>query len=188
MKNKKKNKNKKKEKIMPVVSKPMPGEIDTSKFNYDQYHDLLEKCSRQALIAALQNYGWSPFSGEVIKIKGQKGSRNYLFKSIYFNWEYGLDVFDGVEDHIWILNAKSLEDANIKVGDKVLFTGDIYFYERLDGTCDAGVKNAEFIEKLDDYELPSDEELTRQAIKSVVCEVCCHSEQCSGMCIENYSF
>lgn len=51
---------------------------------------------------------------------------------------------------------------------------------------DYGLRNPEGIEKIEAYELPSDDELLMQSINSIICETCFFREQCYGTyCLRN---
>ena len=50
---------------------------------------------------------------------------------------------------------------------------------------DFGLRNPENIKKIEEYELPSDDELMVQSINAIICETCFFNEQCYGMRIRN---
>lgn len=123
------------------------------------------------------------FCGKVTKIDG----RGLLFKRLYVEFfDGGLDCIEGKEDHIWIYNPEPFLKKKIKVGDCVAFTGLVYAYKRNNDSIDFSLKQCEEIEKIDEYELPTDEKLAVQSLNILACETCLFSEHCDGInCIAN---
>lgn len=76
--------------------------------------------------------------------------------------------------------ADAFKDKGIKIGDCVSFIGEVLPYVRKDGTYDLGIENPEDIKKIENYELPSDEQIMIQFLKQLRCETCLYSEQCYG--------
>lgn len=136
------------------------------------------KCKRQAFLACYFNAnGYGSFKGEVIDIKENK----YLFKRIYVEYWYGDGSGTDIskEDHVWIIDGKPFKDQNIKIGDKVSFSGEIKPYKRKDKSIELGITNPTYIEKIDDYELISDKEEYLNFISNIICESCLYLYKCN---------
>lgn len=90
----------------------------------------------------------------------------------------------GKEDHVWI-ELQNFEEY--EVGDCLSFTAEVYRYVKCGNgkRIDFGLRKPGNISKIDSYELPSNEELTLQAIDQIICEVCLFREHCNGFCIAN---
>ena len=82
----------------------------------------------------------------------------------------GGDCFSDREDHVWM----ELEPFNgYKVGECVRFWADIYRYlkTRNGQQISFGLCNPEMIARVDDYHVPTDDELRMQAIDQIICDV-----------------
>ena len=93
--------------------------------------------------------------------------------------------FEGREDHVWMDKAGF---ESYGVGDCVSFSAEVYRYikTRNGKVLNYGLRNPEFIERVPGYEVPSDDDLLRQSIDQMICEVCMFNEHCYlGMCIAN---
>ena len=121
------------------------------------------------------------FKGKVLIFEEAK----ILFKYLDVCFELGDGSFiEGKEDHVWIYDTKPFREAGIHAGDCVSFTGEVYAYKRADNSRDYGIKNCDNIEKIDGYELPSNEYLEEQFYESLVCDITCmYKDLCYGMCI-----
>lgn len=120
------------------------------------------------------------FKGRVEKIS----DHNYLLKDIYVSYmTYDGQYIEGREDHAWIKDSNAFEKAAIKLGDCVSFSGSVYMYKCKDGSMDFSIKDLESIHIIDDYRLPTDEELQQQFLEQIQCEVCIARDQCYGICI-----
>lgn len=122
---------------------------------------------------------YTEFKGEVLKIT----KNAYLFKRIYVCCDDGGGVLsEGKEDHVWIFDKQLLVNEGIKEGDKISFDAVAYAYVRKNGTIDYGLRDLSHIEILSsDYQLPSDEELFRQFLRDLRCEVCLYGEKCDRL-------
>lgn len=101
------------------------------------------------------------------------------FRRIYVEGMYPDGTcFDGKEDHVWI-ELKGFEDC--QVGDSVSFFAEIYRYLKTGSgkAIDFGLRNPTGIKRIPDYELPSDKQLMKQDIESIVCETCYLNEYCT---------
>lgn len=95
--------------------------------------------------------------------------------------------FIGSEDHVNIFNTKDikiLKEKNLQPGCKICFMAQSYEYERKDGSSDFSLCNISDIEIIDDYDIPTKEELIDEQIRNLVCEVCLYDDSCDcGMCM-----
>lgn len=141
----------------------------------------INKCSRNGFKGCYYDAGgYGQFKGEVVQVKENGSDIRYLFKRIYVEYQSGVDILEDKEDHVWIFKANAFKDKGIKVGDCVSFNGEIIPYVRKDGTYDLGIETPEDITKIENYELPSDEQMMAQFLKQLRCETCLYSEQCYG--------
>lgn len=93
--------------------------------------------------------------------------------------------YEGKEDHVNIIDSEdisALKTCKVHIGDKIYFGADVYEYKRKDGSEDFGVKNLREIERIEEYDLPTREELIAGQIWELVCEVCTFREKCDKMC------
>ncbi len=67
------------------------------------------------------------------------------------------------------------------VGDSVSFCAEVYRYVKTGNgkLIDYGLRNPTGIQKIEAYELPSDDELIMQEVEQLICETCFLSEQCN---------
>lgn len=119
--------------------------------------------------------------------KIEKKNRNKVcFEKIYVNgFLCDGDGFSGKEDHVW-MDLKGFE--SYEIGECVSFSAEVYRYLKTGNgkRIDFGLRNPEWIKKIGDYELPSDDDLLMQSIDDLICEVCLFREHCyMGMCIAN---
>ena len=88
------------------------------------------------------------------------------------------DGFDGKEDHVW-MDKTGFEEFN--VGDSISFRAEVYRYIKTGNgkLIDYGLRNPIDIKKIEEYQLPSDDELRMQMINQMICETCYLSEHCN---------
>lgn len=122
------------------------------------------------------------FAGQIERIT----PKNVCFKRIYVSGMYmDGECFDGREDHVWMA-IERFEDY--QVGDCLEFFAETYRYLKTSNgkQIDFGLRNPSRIKKVDSYKLPSDDDLLRQNINQIICEVCALRDHCyGGMCIAN---
>lgn len=151
--------------------------------SYDEYLEVQYKSQntiRQWFEKCYYESICSVFKGKIHRIDIKR--KRILFSKIYVYGTYEDGAcFRGKEDHVW-MDIKGFE--GFKVGDNVEFCGDIYRYRKQSGDrlINYGVSPTS-IKKIDEYELPTNEELTEQAIQELKCEVCLYREQCYGICL-----
>ena len=164
-------------------------EVEKGAFkSYDEYLDVQERscreCRRYFAMCYYNSYGHD-FKGKLKRFDKTRGKA--VFQRIMVEGMYGDGIgFYGKEDHVWMDSEPFAEYAP---GDCVRFTADIYRYMKHgnDGKMiDFGLRNPEYIKKLDDYAVPTDEDLVNQQIEQLVCETCRYYDHCyMGMCIAN---
>lgn len=159
--------------------------VGGEKLSYDDYLDAQLKSSKDSRFYFLRCYHEAvplEFKGRIEKITKD----NVCFKRIYISGMFFDGIcFDGKENHVW-MQKDAFGDCN--VGDAFSFSAEVYRYlKKGDGkSIDYGLRNPESIKKIDDYELPSDEELQAQEMQSIICETCYLSEHCNRFdCILN---
>jgi len=117
----------------------------------------------------------SHFKGQIEKVK----PKHICFKRIFISGMYtDGTMFDGKEDHVWMDKSGFEECA---VGDSVSFCAEVYRYVKTGNgkLIDYGLRNPTGIQKIEAYELPSDDELIMQEVEQLICETCFLSEQCN---------
>ena len=133
---------------------------------------------------AYYNYASCYFKGQISKFKRSKGK--VVFDRIYVSGMYmDGEGFEGKEDHVW-MDSEPFE--SFQVGDSVSFGGEIYRYLKIGRgkKISFGIREPYDISKVPEYERPSDEALTEQAIDAIICELCLFRDHCyMGMCIAN---
>lgn len=157
------------------------------KLTYDEYLQALFNSRnerRHCFEHCYYNYAACMFKGQIIKFVRKKGK--VVFNRIYVSGIYmDGDGFKGKEDHVW-MDIQPFE--TYQVGDCLSFEGEIYRYLKKGNgkKISFGIREPYNISKIEDYELPSDDELLMQAINQIICEVCLFKEHCyMGMCIAN---
>ena len=149
------------------------------KFSYNEYLDVqfasLGKKHRPYFADRFFNAVMSHFKGQIEKVK----PKHICFKRIFISGMYtDGTMFDGKEDHVWMDKSGFEECA---VGDSVSFYAEVYRYVKTGNgkLIDYGLRNPTGIQKIEAYELPSDDELIMQEVEQLICETCFLSEQCN---------
>ncbi len=154
------------------------GVVGAEKMTYDEYLDVqlasLERSIHSGFTNALSNH-LLEFKGQIENI-----NRKYVcIKRIFISgMSFDGEMFDGKEDHVWI---KKNGFEEFKVGDCVSFSAEVYRYAKTGNgkQIDYGLRNPEDIHKIEDYQLPSDEELFIQSFNQIIRETCYLSEHCN---------
>lgn len=147
------------------------------KLTYDEYIDIQIRSvgkQRGSFGQCYFYYRTGEFKGQIERTTDDK----VLFKRIYVTGMYDdCSFFDGKEDHVW-MNRDGFEEYS--VGDSVEFFAEVYRYlkTRNGKLIDFGLRNPENIHSIEEYKLPTDEELFAQEMSQVVCEVCYLSDHC----------
>ena len=165
----------------PEQVKEIVGGEDLS---YDEYLEIMRLSAPQCrkdfercFYDSIEN----SFKGQIEKISGDK----ICFKRIFVSGCRPDGIcFEGREDHVW-MSVKGFEE--FKVGDCVSFEADVYRYlKKSKGKLiDFALKDPWDIEKINAYELPSDDDLLMQSIDSIICEMCLFKDHCFMMCVAN---
>ena len=149
------------------------------KFSYNEYLDVqfasLGKKHRPYFANCFFNAVMSHFKGQIEKVR----SKHICFKRIFISGMYtDGTMFDGKEDHVWMDKSGFEECA---VGDSVSFCAEVYRYVKTGNgkLIDYGLRNPTSIQKIEAYELPTDDELIMQEVDQIICETCFLSEQCN---------
>ena len=153
--------------------------VGAEKFSYNDYLDVqfasLGKKHRPYFSDCFFSAVMSHFKGQIEKIK----PKHICFKRIFISGMYtDGTMFDGKEDHVWMEKSGFEECA---VGDSVSFYAEVYRYVKTGNgkLIDYGLRNPTGIQKIEAYELPSDDELIMQEVEQLICETCFLSEQCN---------
>lgn len=155
--------------------------VGGKKLTYDEYIDIQEKSAGKVRGSFQLCYYYCPlgFKGQIEK----KNRDNICFKRIYVDGMYNDGLcFEGKEDHVW-MELKGFEQY--EVGDSLSFWAEVYRYLKTGKgkMIDFGLCNPKEIKKIEPYELPSDDDLLKQNLETMVCETCFLSEQCTGICL-----
>ncbi len=149
------------------------------KFSYNEYLDVqfasLGKKHRPYFANCFFNAVMSHFKGQIEKVR----SKHICFKRIFISGMYtDGTMFDGKEDHVW-MDKSGFEEFG--VGDSVSFGAEAYRYVKTGNgkLIDYGLRNPTSIQKIEAYELPTDDELIMQEVDQIICETCFLSEQCN---------
>lgn len=154
--------------------------INGKNITYDEYLDIqIQSIGKQrGWFQLCDDYGGcGNFKGQIEK----KTKDKICFKKIYVTGSYyDGDCFVGREEHIW-MDIKGFEKFNIN--DCVSFYAETYKYIK---TCngkvlDYGLRYPDDIKKIENYELPTDEELMQQAIDQIICETCWLRDHCDSI-------
>lgn len=154
---------------------------------YDDYLNLMRKSGnsvRRDFEKAYYDASWCSFKGRVERINQKKGT--VCFERIFVSAEYiDGDGFFGKEDHVWMDLSPFLP---CKKGDCFSFLADIYRYVKTGNgkMIDYGLRDPKDIRRIDEYELPSDDQLRLQAADEIICsDLCMYNKHCNGFCIAN---
>ena len=149
------------------------------KFSYNEYLDVqfasLGKKHRPYFAHCFFNAFMSHFKGQIEKVS----SKHICFKRIFISGMYtDGKIFVGKEDHVW-MDKSGFEEFG--VGDSVSFGAEVYRYVKTGNgkLIDYGLRNPTNIQKIEAFELPTDDELIMQEVDQIICETCFLSEQCN---------
>lgn len=121
--------------------------------------------------------GYATFEGKVAVVDINR----ILLKDIHLCWtSLEGNVFDDKEDHCWIYDIKRVAEARIKSNDCIRFEGRLGVYTRKDKSQELGIQEVYCIETIEDYYLPSDEDLAKRFFEQIQCETCLYRTQCYG--------
>ena len=155
--------------------------VGGEKLTYDEYLEIQRKHGREVRGSFQLCYYENAlgFRGQIErKTKDKVCFKRIFVEGMYYDGE----CFDGKEDHVW-MDLKGFEQY--QEGDCLSFWAEVYRYLKTGNgkMIDFGLRNPAQIQKIDKYELPTDEELLKQEIGFMVCETCYLHEQCFGTCL-----
>lgn len=152
--------------------------VGANKMSYDEYLDVqlasLGHDYHAGFANGLFNYSLK-YKGQIEKIR----TKHICFKRIYINGMYpDGEMFDDKEDHVW-MEKTGFEE--FEVGDSVSFSAEVYRYVKTGNgkLIDYGLRNPADIKKIENYQLPSDDELHLQMVNQIICETCYLNEHCN---------
>lgn len=152
--------------------------VGAEEMSYDEYLDIqfssLGHPYRSGFANGIFNYLLS-FKGQIEKVK----PKYVCFKRIFIEGMYSDGMmFDDKEDHVW-MDRSGFEEFS--AGDSVSFGAEVYRYVKTGNgkLIDYGLRNPTNIQKIEAYELPTDDELIMQEVEQIICETCFLSEQCN---------
>ena len=138
--------------------------VGAEKMSYDEYLDVqlasLGRAYRSGFAKGIFDC-MLQFKGQIAKVN----PKYICFKRIFISGTYSDGMMlEGKEDHVW-MDKSGFEDYNI--GDSVLFGADVYRYVKIGNgkQIDYGLRNPTGIQKIEAYELPSDDELIMQYVE-----------------------
>lgn len=152
--------------------------VGAEKMSYDEYLDVqlasFDQEYRSGFASVLLNIPLE-FKGQIEKVN----AKYICFKRIFISGMYpNGEMFDSKEDHVWMDKTGFEEYVD---GDSVSFVAEVYRYikTRNGKRINFGLRNPTGIKKIEEYQLPSDEELRIQMTKEILCETCYFSEHCN---------
>lgn len=152
---------------------------------YDEYLQALFNSKderRHCFEHCYYNYACCNFKGQISKFNRRKGK--VIFNRIYISGTFmDGEGYKGKEDHVW-MDIQPFE--SYQVGDCLSFGGEIYRYLKTGSgkKISFGIREPHDIARVEEYELPNDDEMIMQAIDQIICDVCLFREHCyMGMCI-----
>lgn len=151
----------------------------------------LQKKSNKKKKISEREYLWndsdSDYYAKVVKID----DKSCVLKNVWIDgMRHDGMSFNGSEDHINLTKAKDIAEIkkhNIHINDKIRFKATVYEYTRKDGSKDFSLKDIENIYRIEDYKIPTREELIDEQIWNLVCETCLFNEKCCGLCLADES-
>ena len=152
--------------------------VGGKRLSYDEYLDLQKNSNGKA-----RHYFRLCFHTVPLGFKGQieKCTKDRVcFKRIYVDGMYPDGAcFEGKEDHVW-MEREGFE--KYREGDSLSFFAEVYMYLKTgDGkSLDYGLRKPEEIRRIDAYELPSEQQLKKQALEQLLCGTCNLRDVCFG--------
>lgn len=158
--------------------------VGAGKMSYDEFLDLQKISMKTWRHGFAYVYSGGYFASYKGKIQN-KTKDKVCFTRIYIEGEYGDgECFEDREEHVW-MDAAGFE--TYRIGDCVAFDADVYRYVKTKHgrRLDFGLRNPECISKIEEYRIPSDDDLRKQAIDRLICDdLCMFREHCyMGNCI-----
>lgn len=160
--------------------------VGAGKMSYDEFLELQWKSMstwRGGFEAVYFCDGWASYNGKIQNKTKDKVCFNRIYiKGFYFDG----NGFEGREEHVW-MDASGFEEYH--VGDCLNFSADVYRYIKTKHgkLLDFGLCNPSNIEQIEEYRIPSDDDLLKQWIDKMICDhLCMYHDHCyKDMCIAN---
>ena len=160
--------------------------VGAGKMSYDEFLELQWKSMSTWRGGFEKVYfcdGWASYNGKI----QNKTKDKVCFNRIYIKGFYcDGNGFEGREEHVW-MDAAGFEKYH--VGDCLSFSADIYRYVKTKHgkLLDFGLCNPSNIEQIEEYHIPSDDDLLKQWIDKMICDhLCMYHDHCyKDMCIAN---
>lgn len=160
--------------------------VGGEKLTYDDYIAIqIQSAGKQRSWFQMCYYNMpGRFKGRIEK--KSKNKKQICFQRIYVSGMYpDGNYFEGKESHVW-MDVHGFE--NFETGDCVSFFAEVYRYIKTGNgkLLDYALRNPDSIEKIASYQIPSDEDLIRQSIDQIICEICLFSKHCNKLyCLRN---
>lgn len=152
--------------------------VGAEKMSYDEYLDVqlrsLGSVYRSGFANGIFNYLLG-FKGQIEKAN----TKHVCFKRIFITGMHpDGEMFQDKEDHVW-MEKSGFE--SFTAGDSVSFGAEVYRYIKTGNgkQIDYGLRNPAGIQKIESYELPSDDKLMLEEVRRIICETCFLGEQCN---------
>lgn len=154
--------------------------VHGEKLSYDDYIDAQINAIGETHGGFQQCFYNCPlsFKGRVEKVTNDG---HICFQKIHIEGMYSDGCcFVGKEQHVW-MDSKGFGD--LKAGDCISFFAEPYRYLKTGKgkKIDFGIRNPENVKRINEYELPSDDELLDQEIDMMLCDSCFLSESCNRL-------
>lgn len=121
--------------------------------------------------------GYGNFKGTLAAIENGK----CLLKDVVVEWQTGLDIWTGKVDSVWVQDAIPFVAEDIAAGDAVSFSGHIVQCKEAKDTLELELVDDGSVQKIESYEVPSEEQLEQQFLEQISCETCLYAEQCDHL-------
>lgn len=127
---------------------------------------------------------YASFKGRIERINAKK--KWICFERIFIYGQYSDgDGYFEKEEHVW-MELDGFE--GYRVGDCLAFDADVYRYVKTGQgkMIDFELRNPRDVRKIEEYELPSDDQLRLQEVDEIICsDLCMFKDHCNGFCIAN---
>lgn len=164
--------------------------VGGEKLEYDEYLEIQRLSVEESGYRSYFDLCYSDamgceFAGQITR----KTDKHVLFNRVYINGSYwDGSGFEGREHHVW-MDAEPFSDYD--VGTCLNFSAEVYRYLKVGNgkRISLGLRNPTDIVILNQYEIPTDEDLLLQQFSNLACEVCLFYEHCNGtfcLAADNY--
>ena len=171
--------------IIDTSENAMEDVVNGENLTYDEYLQAMfnsRNNQRNCFEYCYYTDAWCDFKGKIKRFDKKK--KKVVFECIYSSALFmDGNGYKGKEDHVW-MDSEPFEKYQVE--DCLSFEGEIYRYLKTGKgkQISFGIREPYNISKIEDYELPSDDDMIRQSVDQLICEVCMFNEHCyMGMCI-----